>query len=170
MAFSKAEPDRMRGQASEGEACPLCGAVPPPGVESCRAMIYSVWEREYSGPEFAAVHLLTVDGYALQHGEYFGARSNAFHLMRLCWLIELGGTERGGSSRLHRRKFEEAYRSFPNLAPPEDRGALTVAHVCGLEDPGERARKVKEWASVVWEAWAEHRGWAREQTQRLFVA
>jgi hypothetical protein len=71
---------------------------------------------------------------------------------------------------LHRRKFEEAYRSFPNLAPPEDRGALTVAHVYGPQDSAEHARKVKEWATSVCKAWVDHRGRACEQAQRLFVA
>src|SRR5690349_6593330 len=82
--------------------CSYCGAVALDGFDSCRDIFNAVLEREYSIPAFGESHLFTVDAYALQHSEQHGPRSNAFHLMRLCWLIEHGGNptiqqvQRGG--------------------------------------------------------------------------
>src|SRR2546426_1052411 len=72
-------------------ACSCCGADVLDGYESCRAMFNAVLEGEYSDPAFGEAHLFTVDAFALQHSEQHGPRSNAFHLMRLCWLLEHGG-------------------------------------------------------------------------------
>ena len=54
-------------------------------------MFNAVLERDYSDPVYGAAHLFTVDAFCLQHSEQCGPRSNAFHLMRLCWLVERGG-------------------------------------------------------------------------------
>src|SRR5437762_8152295 len=103
-------------------ACPCCGAVRLDGFENCRAMFNAVLAREYSDPAFGEAHLFTVDANALQHSEQHGPRSNAFHLMRLCWLLEHGGSpsirqvQRGGRALYdpQGRKIHE----LPFLEPP----------------------------------------------------
>src|SRR5579872_1957140 len=71
--------------------CNCCRAAVLDGFENCAAMFHAVLEREYTDPAFGEAHLSTVDAHALQHSEGHGRRSNAFHLIRLCWLLELGG-------------------------------------------------------------------------------
>src|SRR4051812_7787982 len=119
--------------------CPLCRATIPPGLESCTAAYEQVLSREYFDPAFGAVHLLTVDAYTLQHSEEHGPRSNAFHLMRLCLLIEHGGDTRlgAGPPRAKAKAFEQDYQSFPFLEPPARRGDRTIADICGDKDPLE---------------------------------
>src|SRR5580700_7062740 len=105
--------------------CPRCDAVVPERFANCAAMFHAVLEREYSDPAFGAAHLFTVDAYALQHSEEHSPRSNAFHLMRLCWLLEHGGSPsirqiiRKGS-RAYYDVREQNYRTFPFLAPPQN--------------------------------------------------
>src|SRR6187549_881916 len=128
--------------------CICCGAVTLDGFESCAAMFNAVLEREYSDQAFGESHLFTVDAHALQHSEKHAPRSNAFHLMRLCWLLEHGGNpsirqvQRGGRAfygardqftrvpsrpgRAFSDAREQAFRHFPFLEPPASRGALTV--------------------------------------------
>lgn len=126
-------------------------------------MFDNVCDLEYTDPAFGSVHLLTVDAYALQHSEEHGPRSNAFHLMRLCKLLERGGDPRIGRRppRKLAQAFEERYRRFPMLAPPPRRGMLTVANVHGAIDPAQHAQRVRAWARSVWEAYQVHHDWAR---------
>jgi hypothetical protein len=146
--------------------CPLCGALVPEGFASCRAVFEDVCAREYSDPAFATVHLLTVDAYALQHSEEHGPRSNAFHLMRLCNLLERGGNPRLGQ-RLPRhagKDLEEQYQTFPTLAPPPPhRGGGTVVDVHRAQSPQEHEERIRAWAWSVWEAYRPHHEWARAQ-------
>lgn len=146
--------------------CPMCGAVVPDGFARCGALFEEVCAREYSDPAFGAVHLLTVDSYTLQHSEEHGPRSNAFHLLRLCRLLE-GGGDPGLGRRPPRqtgKAFEERYRELPDLEPPLHRGRLTVAHVHGAPDPEEHADRVRAWARSVWEAYHDHHEWARRNS------
>jgi hypothetical protein len=131
-----------------------------------------VLEREYSGAAFGEAHLFTVDAYALQHSEEHGPRSNAFHLMRLCWLLEHNGNPsirpvRHGGRESYTR--EETYREFPFLAPPEKRGGLTVACLVGAKTPNEHAAMARAWGESVWNAWAIHHVWARAQVREWFL-
>lgn len=143
--------------------CKMCGANVPEGFGSCRAVFEAVCAREYSEPGFAAVHLLTVDAYTLQHSEEHGPRSNAFHLMRLGRLLERGEDASLGHRppREVGKAFEERYRRFPFLEPPRDRGELTVVDVHGVQQPEAYARQVRAWARAVWEAYQAHHDWAR---------
>jgi hypothetical protein len=141
----------------------MCGSRVPDGFESCRAGFEEVCAREYLDPAFGAVHLLTVDAYALQHSEEHRPRSNAFHLMRLCALLERGGNPAIGQRppRQVGKALEEDYRAFPTLAPPTDRGSQTVAEVRAAHDAKEHAERVRAWARSVWEAYRDHHQWAR---------
>ena len=87
------------------ERCPECGAPVSGGLEGCFALHAEVSGREFGDPAYAAVNLLTADAHALQHPEQHGVNNNAFHLIRLCWLVEHGGDPRIGQGPrwLHRR-------------------------------------------------------------------
>jgi len=153
---------------TEKETCACCGAAIPPEFDSCRAMFEAVLAREYADPACGAVHLLTVDAYVLQHPEEHGPRSNAFHLMRLCRLVEQGADPRLGSKppRVQAKSFEADYRRFPYLKPPAQRGAFTIADVIHAGNAADHVSQVRWWAVSVWEAWAEHHAWARQAAQR----
>ncbi|HLX64523.1 MAG TPA: DUF5946 family protein [Planctomycetota bacterium] len=148
--------------------CAMCGAPVPAGFERCRAVFEEVCAREYSDPAFQGVHLLTVDAYALQHSDECGPRSNAFHLMRLCLLLEHDGDPRLGARppRAQAKAFEHDLRGFPFLTPPSRPGTLTVADVIGAQDSAEHSERVWRWARSVWDAWEPHHAWARETAQR----
>jgi hypothetical protein len=141
--------------------------------ENCNAMFQALLEREYSDAAFGQAHLFTVDAYALQHSEEHGPRSNAFHLMRLCWLIEHNGNPSIRQIRKGGRGFsnanEKSYEDFPFLAPPENRGELTVANVVGAKTPDEHAAKARVWGESVWNAWSIHHPWARVQVREWFL-
>ena len=126
------------------KTCICCGAVVLDDYESCRAMFNAVLEREYSIPAFGESHLFTVDAYVLQHSEEHGPRSNAFHLMRLCWLVEHGGNPSIRRERRRGRAFfdahEEDYRHFPFLEPPAFRGEAKVVSVLQAQTPEQHAQ------------------------------
>ncbi|MFQ5811714.1 MAG: DUF5946 family protein [Anaerolineae bacterium] len=109
-----------------------------------------------------AVHLLSVDAYALQHSEGHGPRSNPWHVLRLCCLLEHGADPRigQGGPRWLQARLEDGEK-FPVLEPPVDRGKVTVADVHGAASPEEHAERVHRWARSVWEAWSAHHDWAR---------
>ena len=154
-------------------------------------MFNAVLEREYSIPAFGESHLFTVDAFALQHSEQCGPRSNAFHLMRLCWLLEHGGSpsirqvQRGGRAFYGARDLftrvpsrpggsfsdarEQAFRHFPFLEPPTLRGELTVVSVHHAKSAEDHAERALAWGQSVWEAWSEHHAWARLQVGRWFL-
>lgn len=152
--------------------CVGCGAVVPAEFENCRAMFNSVLAREYSEPRYGESHLFTVDAYALQHSEEHGPRSNAFHLLRLCWLLEHDGNPSIRQVRAGSRAFyaarEKSYRAFPFLAPPAHRGALTVQSVLCVASPQEQPTQARAWGESVWNAWSAHHAWARKEVQRFF--
>lgn len=152
--------------------CSCCGALVPDDYESCAAMFQAVLAREYSDPACGEAHLFTVDAHALQHWEEHGPRSNAFHLMRLCWLLEHGGNPSIRQVRKGGRAFydvrEETYRHFPFLAPPTSRGALTVLSLLLAQTPEEHAQRGRAWGQCVWDTWSAHHTWAREQCKQWF--
>jgi len=153
-------------------ACTCCGAGLLDGFENCRAMFNAVLEREYRSLAYGESHLFTVDAFCLQHSEQCGPRSNAFHLMRLCWLVEHGGNPSIQQVRKGGHAFydtgEEAYRHFPFLEPPASRGELTVVSVLQAQTQEEHAAHARAWGHSVWEAWSKHHPWARAQAAEWF--
>jgi len=142
------------------------------GFGSCRAMFNAVLEREYSNPAFGEAHLYTVDAFCLQHSAQCGPRSNAFHLMRLCWLLEHGGNPSIRQVRAGGRAFynarEQDYRDFPFLEPPANVGALTVASVLEAQNAEDHSEHAKSWGQSAWAAWNHHHAWAREQVRQWY--
>ena len=163
----------MHSPPKEMVHCNLCGAVIPDGLGNCDAIFHTVLEREYRDPAFGEAHLFSVDAYALQHSEKHSPRSNAFHLMRLCWLVEHGGSasirqaQRQGHVRHDSR--EESYRRFPFLEPPVSRGDLTVSSLLPALTPEDHQRLAQAWGRSVWTAWSGHQTWAREQARRWYI-
>lgn len=144
--------------------CPECGGTIPATFQSCKAVFEEVCALEYGDPAYAAAHLMTVDACALQHSARRGPRSNAFHLMRLCRLIEQGDSPGIGQRprRQAGKAFEQVYRALPYLPPPADPRALTIMDVHGADDPADHAQRVRRYAQAVWQAWAVHHTWARQ--------
>ena len=131
----------------------------PGGTAGCRALFEQVLALEYSDPAYGAVHLLTVDAHALQHSEDHGPRSNAFHLIRLCMLLEHDGDPGIGQNL---RWFQAQINgTLPFLEPPMDRGKMTIVDVHGAS-PDEHAEYVHRWARSAWEAWSAHHEWVRQ--------
>jgi hypothetical protein len=151
-------------ESSRQLVCPLCGAHVPAEFPDCRALFDAVCARDDSDSAFAALHLFTVDAYALQHSEEHGPRSNAFHRMGLCRLLEYGDNPALGQRHPRRalKAFEALYRNYPRLEPPRQRGALTIVDVYGAGDPEEYAIRVRQWAGSVWDAYRPHHAWAHQ--------
>lgn len=149
--------------------CPMCRASLPPGAEFCREVFEEVLAREFNNPAYAQVHLLTVDAYVLQHTEEHGPRSNAFHLVRLCRLLEGEGKAAAGAGipRVRRQEFEKDYRNFPEIPAPPDRGPMTIMPIFEAADAKEHAILVRQWARAVWDAYAAHHAWARGHVHLL---
>ena len=163
----------MNTPALKTSTCACCGAKVHDEYQSCHGMFETLLEKEYSDPAFGESHLFTVDAYALQHSEEHGPRSNAFHLMRLCWLVEHRGDASIRQVRNQGRGFYDAreanYREFPFLAPPKNRGALTVAHVVGAKTALEHSAKARAWGESVWATWIDNHAWARRQVRHWFA-
>ena len=145
--------------------CSRCGAPLPDGAEGCRTAFYAILAREFSDPAYGAVNLLTVDAHALQHPEDHGVKNNAFHLLRLCWLLEYGGDPRLGKGPHWLQRHFEGDVDVPALDPPIQRGAVTVVDVLDTDTPQEHSSQVRRWAESVWEAWRDHHDWARQWIQ-----
>jgi len=155
------------GQSNSALACAFCGGLVPGGTAGCCKLFEELLALEYSDPTYGAVHLLTVDAYVLQHSEEHGPRSNAYHLIRLCWLLEGGGDPRIGQAGPRSRALSDGYPDFPFLEPPANRGEVTAVDVIGAAGPEEHAERVHRWAASVWEAWSAHHAWARQWVRRL---
>ena len=146
------------------EKCELCGADAG-GKEACRNKIFGeVLAREYSDPTgYGKVHLLTVDCYALQHSEDHSPRSNALHLIRLCWLLFCNGDPDVSQKNKGPIPFimEHYYRDFPFLNPPPagKRGDVTVMDIYRAGDREEHNALSYKWAKSVWDAYGEHHNW-----------
>ena len=146
--------------------CARCDAVVPGGTVGCFALFYQVEAKEYTDPAYGAVNLLTVDAHALQHPEEHGVKNNAFHLIRLCWLLEYGGDPRIGQGPRWLQKRFDGNVNVPVLEPPVRRGEVTIADVHGSSSPEEHAKRVHRWGKSVWAAWSAYHPWAREQVRQ----
>jgi hypothetical protein len=120
--------------------------------------------KDYSELGYAAVHQLVVDCYVLQHPQGHSPRSNAYHMMNLCGVLEHGRNPGAGTNDGIKGKDQEAkYRAFPELKAPADQGSVTVLDVLAL---AEHKTLVRKWVKSVWEAWAVHQDWARHAARK----
>ena len=160
--LAPADPNVLASAATA--ACACCGAVLPGGDDGCRAAFAEVLARGYSDRGFGAVHHFVVDAHALQHSEWHGPRSNAVHLVRLCWLFDHEeGAAIGTRGPLEVIAARGPLKDWPFLAPPERRGDVTVADLYAARDLEAHLACARRWAESAWAAWAEHHAWARSR-------
>lgn len=144
-------------------ACPHCGARDVEGEEGCNSLFREVVGREFSRPELFRLHRLTVDAYSLQHPDQYmkSAKSAAAHLAGMCWAME-GEDDPTVSIALSRFLDGTPKVNRPEPVPPAGfRGDMTILDVLSAPDSAEHIRRVKEWARLAWESWAEHHSQAR---------
>jgi len=144
-------------------ACPHCGARDVGGEDGCKEFFQEVVGREFSRPEIFQVHRLTVDAYSLQHPDQYmkSAKSAAAHLTGMCWAME-GADDPSVSNSLSR--FLDGAPKFTRpepVPPPGKRGELTIVDVLSAPDSMEHIKRVKEWARMAWDSWADHHAQAR---------
>lgn len=142
--------------------CPDCGAPGVASPDACKELFAEVGAREFADEAFFRVHRLTVDAYCLQHPDAYmrSSKSAAAHLAAMCWSMEHG---RSANLPGALKRWVDGPRSYARVVPPppQQRGALTLRHVLGVDDPDEYAMRAKEWARSAWEAWGEHHDRAR---------
>jgi hypothetical protein len=155
--------------ATFARSCPHCGAVLPGEGATCQSLFDELLVREYQDFAWGKAHLLSVDAYILQHPENHGPRSNAFHLLRLCLILEHGAPFHIGAQppRDTGKQFETIYQSFPKIEAPENRGAITISDILAAKTPEEHVQLAQQWARSVWEAYAQHHEWARHMVLHL---
>ena len=145
------------------EACSQCAAEIRDPYKTCKEMFEGILVKDYSELGHAAVHQLVVDCYVLQHPAGHSPRSNAYHMMNLCGILEHGRSPGAGTKDGVKGKDQEAkYRAFPELEAPETQGPVTVADVLAATDLEHHKILVRKWAQSVWQAWAFHHDWARQ--------
>jgi Family of unknown function (DUF5946) len=142
------------------QKCAECGLRTAAAEPDCAALRDVLLARDFEQPAlYFGKHRLAVDSYCVQHSCYVhSAKSLAAHLCGLCVALErdndqalLDGLQRWLSSN-------------PPLDRPElpaNRGALTIAHVSGIDDPIAYGTAVDEWARSAWKAYGEHHELAR---------
>ena len=124
------------------------------GSPGCWRAFGAVLAADYRSVDRMAFHQVVVDAYAAQHpgdGARRQVQSVGLHLMTLCLFLERGVDPASGP-RLHRGmvrrpRFHRLDRSGP--------GRLTVQHV-PVDGPADVARRCAyEWASAVWDTYAD---------------
>ena len=164
------------------QECPGCGVLLPAGYgpthryigasPGCWSAFGEISEKEYGDFRYARVHGLTVDAYCAQHpGEPSpqAVRSVAVHLVGLSLQMERDLTPEGLYA-VHKRVSSLAKQGNNDvcwLEPPASLGKINVLYVLDAGGPEEHARRVREWARSVWEAWSPRhetvRRWAELQ-------
>jgi len=132
------------------------------GAEACQKLFEAVLGQEHASMADGTVYLMIIDCYALQHPELRRPRSNAFHLLRLGWIILRADNPKIGKTDSDFRRYAHDLRCFPSLEPPLNRGTLTIADVAAAQDDEERKTIIYAWADAVWLAWSDHHAWVRE--------
>jgi hypothetical protein len=149
------------------DVCPYCKAIVPGGVEGCVSLFNEILLLDYSNPEYGSVHLFSVDAHPLQHPEIHGKKNNAYHLLRLCWLLEHNGNPKLGQSLRWLQNYFNGMPELPKLTPPPDRGKMTVVDFHKAKDAKEHAELVRQWGISVWEAWKDYHEWARQTLNKI---
>jgi hypothetical protein len=138
--------------ASEEQRCTECGLRSGPGEPNCAELRDALLARDFEqGALYGRWHRLAVDSYCVQHGPYvLSAKSLAAHLCGLCIAFERNA-DQAQLATLQRWLSTNPPIGKPEL--PTHRGALTIAHVSGIEDPAAYGDAVHEWARSSWEAY-----------------
>jgi hypothetical protein len=138
--------------------CTECGARVPTEFPSCDAFLQFVLNDLKSAPP-----RLFIDTSAMQHPRRAckSAKSYAGHLAGLCCGVEYGGSMNVYAA-LGRWLSDSAERiGLTRLQEPEYRGTLTLRHLYGVDDRTTFERRLREWATDVWDAYSSQHDIAR---------
>jgi hypothetical protein len=132
----------------------------------CWSVFEEVLTKEYENAVlFGQIHQLTVDAYAVQHaGGAQPDKSVCIHLVGLHLVLERGIRPTEVPVRF---RHLAGRGEFPHLVVPKERAALTVLDVAMADSALAHARRVREWAGAVWNAWRVHHDVARELAAEL---
>lgn len=163
--------------STELRPCPGCGALVPDtdgpthryigASPGCWAVYGKLSEKETGDFRYMRYHQMTVDAYCAQHpGEPSpqAIRSVAVHLVGLhLQLVEREPSTEGLYAARQRVASlgKKGKLDLVWLEPPASLGEVTVLDVLEAEDPAEYAKRAREWARVVWEAWSDYHETAR---------
>jgi Family of unknown function (DUF5946) len=146
---------------ASGEACPECGLRTASGQPTCVQMRDALLARDFEQPvRYWRFHRLAVDAYCLQHEPYVkSGKSLAAHLCGVCIALE----HANDASLLERlNRWLSTNPPIKRPALPTFRGALTIAHVHGIDEPVEYGRRVEGWARSAWDAYRDLHPLGRE--------
>lgn len=111
------------------------------------------------------VHSLAVDAWKVQHpgsGDGEASTETGVHLISLYAQLALGASHREAKSIRERAGVAIAFRELPL---PDSVARIDVSHALAADSPEAHARRVREWARSVWQAWYPHHAqvlsWAR---------
>jgi len=150
---------------TSGEVCNECGLRTSHSEPNCAALRDALLARDFEQSAlYWRYHRLAIDTYCVQHAPYVkSAKSLAAHLCGLCVALE-----HGNDAVLLRDNY-----LWLNIGPelhkpelPAFRGKLTIADVCGIQEPVEYGRAVEAWARSAWEAYQDLQPVAREWLAR----
>ena len=133
--------------------CKECGAAVAGGQAACQVLFQELGAQAYLNPRIASVHRLIVDTYCMQHVDPYcvSAKSYAAHLVGLCCGVEHNG---------NRALYDIIHRwlnGSPALKKPEVlsfRGQITLPEVLTVQDIEAQVKRIHEWATCVWNAYA----------------
>jgi len=134
--------------------CPGCGlGAEGDAAAACLALYHELSAHTLSDRDPTFRHQLAVDAYAAQHaGPTSRSLTIAFALIGLYLVFERGFT--GYQAQRAHMFLGRRKQDWPRLAPPDDRGGVTVADVVAVGEM-ERHDAIRRWAASVWSAWHE---------------
>lgn len=154
---------------------PGCGALVPvvdgpthayiSSVPACWHVYGEVLALEYTDPEYAALHRLTVDAYAVQYPHNPDRRnrqSAGVHLMSLCAVLERGFDVDNATTVIGKSVHAQRRRggTWPHLLP-QSLGDRTVVDIHAAVGPQDHLQRVRLWADSAWRAYFEHHATVR---------
>jgi len=148
--------------------CPGCNAHVPdiegpvhkyvPSAPGCWRIFGEVQADESLRFGYPPEHRIVVDAYMCQHpgdGHDRRDRQSVFvHLVALGALLERSMPPDTVTRLLG--PFVRTRSDFPALARPADPGSVTVLRMVGAADLDDYGIRAREWATSVWNSWAQH--------------
>jgi Family of unknown function (DUF5946) len=111
------------------------------------------------------LHQHAVDAYTAQHAEeHTKAIAIVFALIGLYLHVEKNFTGRQ-VQRVH-MQMGKSRKTWPQLTPPREPGAITVSAVVAASPGRERDEMIRDWCVSVWAAWKESQAQIRDLTKR----
>ena len=157
-------------------SCPGCGLrhpdrglAPPDRFHAsgeCAQLFSDLSCYTVSRQDPAFIHQHAVDAYEAQHaGGGTKPITVVFGLVGLYLALEKGYDGRQ-VQRVH-MQIARVRKDWPQLEPPEQCAAITVADVLRAAPGACRDAMIREWMAAVWEIWADRQEWVRETIEGL---